>query len=70
MSQAFRRRNSVGSIDENGNEKKRRSSIESLKKSFNPTNIVMTTPNLTHLEASDDAAPENSIDDIAVSWFV
>lgn len=67
---AFNRRHSVGSVDENGNEKQRRGSIDSMKKSFAATNIAMTTPDLTHLEMSDDAAPENSIDDIAVSWFV
>lgn len=67
---AFNRRHSVGSVDADGNEKTRRGSIESLKKNFHSANIAMTTPDLTHLEVLDDTSPENSIDDIAVSWFV
>lgn len=41
---------------------------ESLRKSFDNANLAMVFPDTTHLEVSDDEG--DSIDDIAVSWFV
>ena len=54
---AFDRRNSVDSTE-------RRPSISSIKKNF------VIVPDATHLEVYDDSLPDNSIDDIATSWFV
>ena len=64
---AFDRRHSLSADDGN---KTRRSSIASMRKSFNDTNVQMVFPIGGHLEMTDDYAPGNSIDDIAVSWFV
>lgn len=41
---------------------------DSLRKSFDSANLAMVMPDHTHLEVTDDEG--NSIDDIAVSWFV
>ena len=67
--QAFNRRHSLtpGSIPQG---ERRRSSIQSMKKSFDAANVQMVFPVQGHLEMTDDYAPGNSIDDIAVSWFV
>lgn len=66
--QAFNRRHSLTPGDAPAGT--RRGSIQSMKKSFDATNIQMTLPVPGHLEMTDDYAEENSIDDIAVSWFV
>jgi SP family myo-inositol transporter-like MFS transporter 13 len=60
---AFNRRNSVDSAD-------RRPSVSSIKKNFDHANASMVVPDATHLEVYDDSLPDNSIDDIATSWFV
>ena len=60
---AFNRRNSVDSAD-------RRPSISSIKKNFDHANASMIVPDATHLEVYDDSLQDNSIDDIATSWFV
>lgn len=69
--QAFNRRHSLtpGNVppEDRG---RRRSSIQSMKKSFDAANVQMVFPVQGHLEMTDDYAPGNSIDDIAVSWFV
>ena len=66
--QAFNRRHSAQS--DYGAKQGRRSSVESIKKSFEATNIQMVLPVQGHIEMSDDFAEGNSIDDIAVSLFV
>lgn len=66
--QAFNRRHSL--TPDVASTEKGRSSISSIKKSFDPTAIQMTFPVAGHLEMTDDYAEGNSIDDIAVSWFV
>lgn len=66
--QAFNRRHSL--TTDGLPKEARRGSVESLKKSFDATNIQMTLPVQGHLEMTDDYAEGNSIDDIAVSWFV
>ena len=69
--QAFNRRHSLTANDPTS--QRRRSSvpsIDSMRKSFNATNIQMVAPIAGHLEISDDYAGGNGIDDIAVSWFV
>lgn len=66
--QAFNRRHSLTAEDPAS--QRRRSSVQSMKKSFDATNIQMVFPVQGHLEMSDDVSPGNSIDDIAVSWFV
>ncbi|GAB7328419.1 hypothetical protein MBLNU13_g00390t1 [Cladosporium sp. NU13] len=60
---AFDRRNSVDSAE-------RRPSISSIKKNFDHANASMIVPDATHLEVYDDSLQDNSIDDIATSWFV
>ena len=60
---AFDRRNSVDSTD-------RRPSISSIKKNFDHANASMIVPDATHLEVYDDSLQDNTIDDIATSWFV
>lgn len=60
---AFNRRNSVESHS-------RRPSIASIKKNFDHANASMVVPDATHLEVYDDSVQDNSIDDIATSWFV
>ena len=69
VAQAFNRRHSAasGTLPE---KQSRRGSIEAMKKSFDATNTAMVFPVSGHLEMTDDYQPENSIDDIAVSWFV
>ena len=65
---AFNRRHSVDSTAPPGG--RRASLADSIKKDFDETNIAMVTPDMTHIEMSDDVSKENSIDDIAVSWYV
>ena len=65
---AFNRRHSLTPGDVPN--ERRRSSIQSMKKSFEATNMQMVFPVQGHLEMTDDFSPGNSIDDIAVSWFV
>ena len=67
VAQAFNRRHSAVSIPE---KQSRRGSVDAMKKSFDASNVAMVFPVSGHLEMSDDASPENSIDDIATSWFV
>lgn len=67
--QAFNRRHSLASVVDEGTTT-RRSSIANMRKSFNDTNVQMVFPVQGHLEMTDDYSPGNSIDDIAVSWFV
>ncbi len=66
--QAFNRRHSL-TAGEPGTQR-RRSSIPAMKDSFDATNMQMVFPIPGHIEMSDDFAPGNSIDDIAVSWYV
>ncbi|KAL2441233.1 Myo-inositol transporter 1 [Exophiala dermatitidis] len=47
-----------------------RSRRDSIRKSFDDTNLAMVMPDSTHVEMSDDDMGSNSIDDIATSWFV
>ena len=65
---AFNRRHVVGSTAPPCG--RRASLTDSIKKDFDETNIAMVTPDMTHIEMSDDVSKENSIDDIAVSWYV
>lgn len=65
---AFNRRHSLTPGDVPT--ERRRSSIQSMKKSFEATNMQMVFPVQGHLEMTDDFSPGNSIDDIAVSWYV
>jgi SP family myo-inositol transporter-like MFS transporter 13 len=49
----------------------RRGSVaDSIKKSFDATNVAMVWPVGNHLEISDDISESNSIDDIGAGWFV
>ncbi|KAF2480992.1 MFS transporter [Neohortaea acidophila] len=64
--QAFDRRHSNSESPSEG----RRGSVQSMKKSFEASNYQMVQPIVGHLEVTDDYNPENSIDDIAVSWYV
>src|ERR1700761_9643721 len=43
---------------------------ESIRKSFDRTNLHMVPLDATHVEMSDDDLGKNSIDDISPSWFV
>ncbi len=43
---------------------------DSIRKSFDRTNLQMVPLDTTHVELSDDDMGKNSIDDIATSWFV
>jgi hypothetical protein len=43
---------------------------ESIRKSFDRTNLQMVALDATHVELSDDDLGKNSIDDISPSWFV
>ena len=66
--QAFNRRHSV---PENTLQPSRRGSVaDSIKKSFDATNVAMVWPVGNHLEMSDDMSESNSIDDIGAGWFV
>lgn len=60
---AFNRRNSAQLTG-------RRSSIESIKKNFDHANANMVVPDATYLEVFDDSVQDNSIEEIATSWFV
>lgn len=68
QNQAFNRRHSAASIPSDAG--RRRSSVQAAKASFDAANVQMVFPVQGHLEMTDDYAPGNSIDDIAVSWFV
>ena len=66
--QAFNRRHSV---PENTMATSRRgSAADSIKKSFDATNVAMVWPVGNHLEMSDDMSTSNSIDEIGAGWFV
>jgi hypothetical protein len=43
---------------------------DSIRKSFDRTNLQMMPLDTTHIEMSDDDMGKNSIDDISPSWFV
>lgn len=62
---SFNRRHRMQSADN-----ERRTSIDSMKKHFDQANVEMCLPVKGHLELSDDESASNSIDNIAVSWFV
>jgi hypothetical protein len=58
---SFDRRNSVGAPG---------SRRESIRKSFDKSNLAMVFPDSTHMEVSDDDMGKNSIDDLGTSKFV